>query len=95
MKLEIKPSFLQSAMLQELPVRKGVLRMIEVAGILTLGELLKHQGVHLEKLTKLQGPDGSPLYSLRVSRSARALATVDGETLTLRYVESDHDKVYH
>jgi len=81
-------------MLQELPVRRGVLRMVEVAGKLTMGELLRHQGVHLEKLARLQAPDGSPLYSLRVTRSARALATVHGETLTLRYVEPDHDKAY-
>ena len=95
MKLEIKPGFLASAMLQELPVRKGILKMVEVAGRLTLGELLQHQDVHLEKLHNLQAPDGSPLYALRVTRSARALATVHGDTLTLRYVEPDHDKAYH
>jgi hypothetical protein len=95
MKLEIKPGFLASAMLQELPVRKGILKMVEVAGRLTLGELLQHQGVYLEKLHNLQAPGGSPLYSLCVTRSARALATVNGDTLTLRYVEPDHDKAYH
>jgi len=94
MKLEIKPTFLSSAMLQELPVRRGILKMVEVAGKLTMGELLRHQGVYLEKLARLQAPDGSSLYSLRVTRSARALATIHGETLTLRYVESDHDKAY-
>ena len=94
MKLESKPSFLESALFQEVPVRKGVLKMLELAGMLTMGELLMHQGVHLEKLSNLQGPDGSPLYSLRVTRSARALATVNGETLTLRYVEADPDKAY-
>ena len=95
MKLEIKPSFMESALFQELAIRKGVVKMMELAGMLTMGELLKHQGVHLEKLSNLQGPDGSPLYSLRVTRSARAMATVNGETLTLRYVEADHDKAYH
>ena len=94
MKLEITPGFLASALLQELPVRKGVLKMIEVAGALTMGERLKHQGVHLEKLTQLRGPDGSPLYALRVTHAARALATVNGDTLTLRYVESDRGKAY-
>jgi hypothetical protein len=94
MKLEIQPSFLESALRQELPVRKGVLKMLEVVETLTMGELLNHQGVHLEKLGNLHGPDGSPLYSLRVTRSARAVATVNGETLTLRYVEPDHDKAY-
>jgi len=95
MKLEIKPTFLASALLQELPVRRGVLKLIEVAGMLSMAELLRHQGVHMEKLTSLYGPDGSPLYSLRATRAARALATIQGDTLILRYVEPDHDKVYH
>jgi hypothetical protein len=95
MNLAIKPSFLTSAMLQELPIRRGILKMVELAGMLTMGELLKHRGLHLEKLTNLQAPDGSPLYSLRVTQSARALATISGDTLTLRYVEPDHDKAYH
>jgi len=94
-KLEIPPSFLASALLQELPVRRGVLKMLEVAGLLSLAELLRHQSVHLEKLTNLKGPDGAALYSLRVTRAARALATVRGDTLTLRHVEADHDKAYH
>jgi len=95
MKLEIKSSFLASALLQEQPIRRGVLKLLEVAGALSMGELLNHQGIHLEKLKDLPAPDGSPLYSLRVTRSARAIATVDGETLILRYVESDHGKAYH
>ena len=35
MTLEIKPSFLASAMLQELPVPKGVLKMAEISKTLT------------------------------------------------------------
>lgn len=95
MKLEIKPSFLESAMLQELPERKGILKRVEVAGMLSRSELQNHKGVHLERLTNLQALDGSPLFSLRVTRSARALASVEGETLILRYVEPDHDEAYH
>ena len=41
MKSEIKPSFLESAMLQELTVRKGILKLVEVAGMLTMGEPLQ------------------------------------------------------
>ena len=95
MKLAIKPSFLESALLLEQPLRRGILKMLEVAGSCSMGELLSHQGVHLEKLKGLNAPDGSPLYSLRVTRSARAIATIDGDTLTLRYVEADHGKAYH
>lgn len=95
MKVEITPTFLESALLLELPVRRGILKIIEVAQMLSMGELMNHQGVHLEKLHNLKASNGSPLYSLRVTRSARALATIDGGTLKLHYVEADHDKAYH
>ena len=40
-------------------------------------------------------PDGTPLYSLRITQAARALGTIAGDTLVLRHVEPDHDKAYH
>lgn len=95
MRLDIKPSFLESALLQEMSVRRGIIKMIQAAGMLSMGELLNHQGVHLEKLTGLKAPDDSPLYSLRVTHAARALAMVKGDLLVLLYVEPDHAKVYH
>jgi len=49
MKLEIRPSFLVSALQQSAPVQKGVRKMIEIAAMLSFQELLNHEGVHLEK----------------------------------------------
>jgi hypothetical protein len=79
MKLEIQPRFLISALKQEAPVRKGILKMIDVASI------------HLERIAGYTTPQGDPLYTLRVTRVARAVATVRGDVLVLVYVEPDHD----
>jgi hypothetical protein len=94
MKLEIQPRFVISALNQETPTRKGILKMIDVASRLSLTELRNHKGVHLERIAGYTTPQGDPLYTLRVTRVARAVATVRGDVLVLVYVEPDHDEVY-
>ena len=56
--------------------------------------MLNYEGIHLEKNKGLGTRDGRPQYTLRVTRSARAIATVDGDVLVLLYVEPDHEKAY-
>lgn len=94
MRLDIRPSFLVSALEQSHPVQKGIRKMVEVAAMLSFQELLNHEGVHLEKNKGLLTRDGRPQYTMRVARAARAIALVEGDTLVLLYVEPDHDKAY-
>ncbi|MDR3671178.1 MAG: hypothetical protein P4L36_10050 [Holophaga sp.] len=94
MKLDIRASFLVSALQQAAPVQKGIRKLVETAAMLSFQELLNHQGIHLEKVKGILTSDGRPLYTLRATRAARAIATVEGETLILLVVEPDHDKVY-
>ena len=94
MKLDIRPSFLVSALEQSAPVQKGVRKMVETAAMLSFQELLRHEGVHLEKVKGLTTRDGRQMYTLRVTRAARAVATVEGDTLICLYLEPDHDKAY-
>ena len=95
MRLDIRPSFLVSALQQSAPVQKGVRKMVEIAAMLSFQELLNHEGVHLEKNKGLVTRDGKPQYTMRVTRAARAIATVEGDTLVLLFVEPDHEKAYH
>ena len=94
MKLDIRPSFLVSALEQTAPVQKGIRKMVELAAMLTFQELLNHEGVHLEKIKGLTTRDGKQQYTLRITRAARAIATVEGEVLVFLVVEPDHDKAY-
>jgi hypothetical protein len=94
MKLDIRASFLVSALQRAAPVQKGVRKMVAAAAKLTFKELLDHEGVHLEKNKGLFTSDGRLQCTLRVTRAARAIATVDGDTLVLLYVEPDHDRAY-
>lgn len=94
MRLDIRPSFLISALEQSVPVQKGVRKMVEIAAMLSFQELLNHEGVHLEKIKGLTTRDGRQQYTLRVTRAARAIATVDGDVLVFLFVEPDHEKAY-
>jgi len=68
--------------------------MIETAATLSFQALLNHEGIHLEKNKGLTTREGKPQYTLRVTRTARAIATVEGDILVLLYVEPDHDNAY-
>ena len=51
--------------------------------------------MHLEKLSgKLDSDTKKPLYSIRVTQSARAMVLVEGDSLILLSLETDHDKAY-
>jgi hypothetical protein len=89
------PEFVREALAQAGPVRDGLSKLMRIAGALPFADLLKHQGIHLEKLTgKVDPASRQPLYSLRVTRAARAIAAVDGDNLVLLHLEPDHDKAY-
>ena len=95
MKVIGPPSFVREALAQAGPVRVGLAKMLRIAVELTFSQLLNHQGVHLEKLTgKIDPVTKQPLYSLRVTRAARVIALVDGDSLVLLSVVADHDKAY-
>lgn len=95
MKVVCQPNFVREALAQAGPVREGVSKVIRIAGGLSFSQFLNHQGVHLEKLLgKLDPGSGKPLYSLRATRAARVIATVDGDFLLLLSLEPDHDKAY-
>lgn len=95
MRVVCPPTFVREALAQEGPVRDGLSKLLRMASELSLADLLKHQGVHLEKLTGKTDPvTKKPLYSLRATRAARVIALVDSDALVLLTVVSEHGKAY-
>jgi hypothetical protein len=89
------PKFVQEALAQSGPIRVGLAKTLRIAGELGFAELLNHQGIHLEKLSgKVDPATRKPLYSLRLTQAARAMALVDGDYLIFLSIEPDHDKAY-
>jgi len=95
MKVICPPEFVREALTQVGPVRDGLSKLLRIAGELRFADLLNHQGIHLEKLSeKIDPGTKKPLYSLRVTQAARAIAIVDGDCLVLMHIEPDHGKAY-
>ena len=56
--------------------------------------LYRHPGFRWETIEHLKAPNGSKVYSLRLSQKVRAVAYRDGEFLRLISLHPDHDSAY-
>jgi hypothetical protein len=57
-------------------------------------QLVLSKGLRWELIQNRQSPQGQRLFSLRVSRSCRAVAWRDGDWLRLLSLHPDHDSAY-
>ena len=57
--------------------------------------LYQHPGFQWERITDVTAPNGTPLYSLRISQKFRARAFRDGDYLRLISLHLDHDSAYN
>ena len=95
MKCLCEPNVVRSALEPDQQVRRGISKLIGVVGSLSFGELMRHNGVHLEKLVNLTDPvSGLPLYSPRATSAARVTAIVRGDELHLLAVHAEHHDAY-
>jgi hypothetical protein len=57
-------------------------------------QLYRDRGFRWEAILSRKGPAGQRIYSLRVTRRARALAYREGDFLRLLSIHSDRDSAY-
>ena len=96
MRIEIRPAFDEAVRAAERPVRLAAAKMLVLLQTLNLPQLRVHRGLHFEKLHGMLEPvSGHQVYSLRVTRTARAITCiVTGPTLILISLHPQHDKAY-
>ena len=95
MKCRITSEFFRQALAQEKQIRAALRKVIVQLEQLSFLELTRHKGIHWEKLSGLDDPEtGNPLYFIRITLPARAIAVVDKDTLVLLTIHSEHDKAY-
>jgi hypothetical protein len=51
-------------------------------------------GLNLEQIKKTKTRKGNPLYSIRITRSFRALLSIEGDYLRFISLHPDHDSAY-
>ena len=97
MRIEIRPEFDEEVMASELPIRKAVAKTVKILqGMENISILINHPGLNFEKLHGFIDPEtGDQLYSIRVTKSARALiCLLNGPTIVLVSLYTEHDKTY-
>ena len=89
------PEFQATLFTLDRKVATDVLGTLRKIHRMTWQQLYRDSGLNWERIASVPPPAGiEALYSLRVTRSARALAFRDGDFLRLLLVSNDHDGVY-
>jgi len=72
----------------------AVLKTLRLLQTMDWPQLQTSKGLRWELIQSRQGSSGERLYSLRISRSCRAVAWRDGPWLRLLSLHPDHDSAY-
>jgi hypothetical protein len=59
-----------------------------------LDQIQKSSGFNLEKIRTMKSPAGKTLYSIRVTRSFRAVLAIENDYLRFVSLHPDHDSAY-
>ncbi len=74
--------------------QRMVLNMLRKLFEMTWAQVYRDSGLRWEAILSKSGPSGQRLYSLRVGRGFRALATREGNFLRLLSLHPDHEVAY-
>ena len=88
------PEFQGNLLDLDKPQAWAVLQTLRRLQAMTWLQLQQSKGLRWELIQSRQGPQGERLYSLRVSRSCRAVAWREGDWLRFLSLHPDHDSAY-
>lgn len=74
--------------------RQQVMTSLKKMFSMTGEQVYRDKGPHWERILSKKGPQGEPLFSLRLGRGFRAIAYRDSEWLVLLTLHPDHDSAY-
>ena len=89
------PAFQDGLLSLQRPERLAALETLNKLRRLTWGQVYRDPGLKWEKIVSVKPPPGiNALYSLRITRSRRAVAYRDGDFIRLLSIARDHDSTY-
>ena len=88
------PEFQQEWFSLEREEAMSVLATLRKIHVLDWQQLYRDKGLHWEAINSRSGPAGKRLYSLRITRSMRAVAYREGDFLRFLSLHPDHDSAY-
>ncbi len=57
-------------------------------------QIRSSSGLNLEQMKKTKTRKGNPIYSIRITRSFRAILSIEGDYLRFISLHPDHDSAY-
>ena len=94
-RLDLNNSEFQANLLAlDKPQAWAVLQTLRLLQAMDWLQLQQSKGLRWELIQSRQGPQGERLYSLRVSRSCRAVAWREADWLRVLSLHPDHDSAY-
>jgi hypothetical protein len=72
----------------------ALIKTLRILSKMDFDQLRSSSGLNLEQIKKTKTRKGNPVYSIRITRSFRAILSIDGDYLRFISLHPDHDSAY-
>jgi hypothetical protein len=72
----------------------ALIKTLRTLSKMDFDQLRSSSGLNLEQIKKTKTQKGNPIYSIRITRSFRAILSIDGDYLRFISLHPDHDSAY-
>jgi hypothetical protein len=72
----------------------ALIKSLRTLSRMDLDQLRRSSGLNLERIKNTKTRKGNPIYSIRITRSFRAILSIEGEYVRLISLHPDHDSAY-
>lgn len=89
-----QPEFQEDLFELPKPAQRSVLVTLRKLSRMSWHQIYRDPGLRWEAISSKRGPGGSRLYSFRIGKGFRGVASRDGEWLRILSLHPDHDSAY-
>jgi hypothetical protein len=90
----IFPDFQKDLFMLEKKELSALIKTFRTLSKIDFDQLRSSSGLNLEQIKKTKTRKGNLLYSIRITRSFRALLSIEGDYLRFISLHPDHDSAY-
>ena len=95
MKIDLNfPDFQKDLFKLEKNELHALIKTLRTLSRMDLDQLRRSSGLNLERIKNTKTRKGNPIYSIRITRSFRAILSIEGEYVRLISLHPDHDSAY-
>ncbi len=95
MKIDLNfPDFQKDLFKLEKKELYALVKTLRTLSKMDFDQLRSSSGLNLEQIKKTKTRKGNPIYSIRITRSFRAILSIDGDYLRFISLHPDHDSAY-